>query len=124
MRRKLSIFAFLLEFLSNPTPFLFTLLLLAPSFRSTALATLLLKWLIDGIFYQRNALTPSVRTLCLLPLRDLLIPIMWCISALSSTVNWRGTTLSVGAGSVLSPQPERPLSRFRTLSAAQSSTQS
>lgn len=119
MRRHISPAAFLLELPSNPTPlFLWVLLFGQESLWPLATLALALKWLGDLQFYFQDTESPSLRSAALLPLRDLLVPILWTVSAFSTRVNWRGTTLKVGAGSLLSPlAQERALDTERTLAA-------
>ncbi len=104
MRRRISPGFYLAELTGNPTPFFLASMCVASSeaFRQL-LAAQLLKWTIDAIIYLRLSPHPSVRTLSLMPLKDLLVPIMWVLGGLRRTVNWRGRKMLVGAGSRLSP---------------------
>jgi ceramide glucosyltransferase len=119
MRRHISPVAFLLELPSNPTPlFMGVLLFGQQSLWPIATLALVLKWLGDLQFYYQDSKDPSLRSATLLPLRDLIVPILWAVSAVSTRVSWRGNALKVGAGSLLSPLVQKAeLDTERTLAA-------
>lgn len=104
MRRHLAPAAFLLELFSNPTPLFFALVIWSsPPLAHLALFGVLLKWTGETVLYVKGTHQPSLRTIAVLPARDCLMPLMWCLSATYRRVNWRGTHLRVSAGSRLSP---------------------
>ncbi|MCH2108599.1 MAG: glycosyltransferase [Polyangiaceae bacterium] len=104
MRRRISPFFFLAELIANPTPFFLTALLLgSQDIQCLAASGLAVKWLADIGVYLFLGREPQVETLLLIPLKDLLVPLMWATSALRQTVNWRGNKMLIGPGSQLLP---------------------
>ncbi len=119
MRRRISPFFFVAELTANPTPFLLGLALVSDAhLRVWALAAQLVKWIVDALIYLRLARSPCFPTLALIPVKDLLVSVMWLVSALRRTVAWRGHRMLVGPGSRLMPledrqQPRHTWSRLR-----------
>jgi ceramide glucosyltransferase len=58
------------------------------------------------IRYLRGSL-PGVTGLVITAFKDLWVVGLWLYAAVNTTVNWRGNTFRIGAGSRLSPLPER-----------------
>lgn len=107
MRRRISPFFFVAELCAHPTLFLIALIASTRSELLTiALGGLALKWAVEAVVYFRLARQGSLSTLALLPLRDLMMPAMWALSAVRRTVAWRGNRMRVGAGSALLPPDE------------------
>ena len=103
MRRRISPGFYFAELSANPTPFLLALASLEPNPEArVTLVVLLAKWLVDSLVFLRLSPTPHVVTLALIPIKDLLVPIMWVLGAVKRTVNWRGKLMLVGPGSRLS----------------------
>lgn len=104
MRRRISPAFFCAELSVNPTPFLLALVVVSDGrIRSLALMAQAAKWGLDAIVYLWLSFAPSGRTVVLIPLKDLLVPVMWGISAFKKTVRWRGHEMLVGPGSLLMP---------------------
>lgn len=102
MRRRIAPLSFFLELSTNPTPFLLASLpFLRGQTLGIALGAQLFKWTMDLIAYVCLSQRPSIRTALLIPLKDLLVLFMWCVSAVKRTVNWRGHVLWVGPDSRL-----------------------
>jgi ceramide glucosyltransferase len=107
MRRRIAPLLFLAELTANATPFLLaSLLLLDETAWHVAWAAQLFKWTVDLLAYARLAESPSLRTAALIPLKDILVLLMWAVSGLKRTVRWRGNVMSVGPGSRLEPVRE------------------
>jgi|GEM_PF-3340330 len=106
MRRRIAPGFFLGEVFANPTPFLLALVFFSPEpLQRWGLFFLSAKWALDGLLYVALAERPSMRTLVLAPMKDLLVPIMWAISGVKRTVQWRGNRMLVSEGSRLTPLP-------------------
>lgn len=104
MRRRISPFFFCAELSANPTPFLLLLAWVGGGpLREFAVLAQLLKWTMDAFVYLRLARKPQGLTLALMPLKDLMVLVMWFVSALRKTVIWRGHRMLVGPGSRLMP---------------------
>lgn len=104
MRRRIAPLSFLAELTANPTPFLLgSLLFLEGRTWNLALGAQLLKWTLDLLAYASLAERASFKTAALLPLKDVLVLLMWIVSALKRTVRWRGHVMWVGPGSRLTP---------------------
>lgn len=103
MRRRIAPGFYLAELSANPTPFFITLALLDDSNPSTWLTAQLAKWICDAYVYARLSPSPSLPTLILMPVKDLLVLLMWLFGGLRRTINWRGQRLLVGKGSRLYP---------------------
>lgn len=107
MRRQISPLFFVLELGANPTPFLLLLAALASDdLRLYALLAQAMKWTVDAVIYLSLAVAPSGKTLLLIPLKDILVLVMWSISLFKRTVDWRGQKMLVGPGSRLLPLEE------------------
>ena len=48
---------------------------------------------------------PDFMDIPLIPIKDLVVTLAWAVSAVKSTVQWRGNAMRIGQGSVLSPVP-------------------
>lgn len=117
MRRRISPFFFCAELMANPTPFLLLLLVSSDgSLRALAGCLVLLKWLVDAVVYRLLSPQPRLRTLLLMPFKDAMVLTMWLVSALRTTVIWRGHRMLVGPGSRLLPLPENARGRSSRLS--------
>jgi ceramide glucosyltransferase len=104
MRRRISPGFYLAELTANPTPFIIGWGLISPSHLIPWVAAAQFgKWACDAIVYLCLTPRPSYKTLSLMPLKDLLVPVMWAAGGLRRTVNWRGHRLRVGPGSRLFP---------------------
>lgn len=104
MRRRIAPLSFVAELMANPTPFLLgSLVFLEGRTWNFALGTLLLKWMVDLLAYTILAERASIKTAALLPLKDILVLVMWMVSAVKRTVRWRGHVMWVGPGSRLEP---------------------
>jgi ceramide glucosyltransferase len=104
MRRRIAPLSFFAELSANPTPFfLGSLFFLEGKAFDVAFVAQLLKWSLDLFAYLRLSERPSLKTAALLPLKDLLVLVMWFVSAFKRTVLWRGHLMWVGPGSRLSP---------------------
>jgi ceramide glucosyltransferase len=121
MRRQVSRVAYLIEVLLTPGPLLMSLLavgLWSPE-RGIDLgwlaACVLLDQLIDYVTYCRMAGKPApLVTLLINPLRQWLTLAIWALGWFVQSVEWRGKTYRVGAGSRL--RPLAPLSAPSTTS--------
>lgn len=104
MRRRIAPLSFFAELTANPTPFLLSSLFLVDGKAlDVALGTQLFKWALDLVAYFSLAQRASFRTAVLIPLKDLLVLLMWAVSAVKRTVLWRGNVMWVGPGSRLEP---------------------
>jgi len=114
MRRRISPKLYALEPLLNPIPWLLaasaaTVLNHAPLLGLSAanwvgllLGGILLKCASDGWVARRLGRRAfSASDLAWIPIKDLLISLVWTIGAVKRTVNWRGNQLRIGHGSVL-----------------------
>lgn len=120
MRWKILGYKYLSELIFNPILLSFIPLLVeGPSQRSLILlgSVTLVKgageWYIGRSIHFRVPLLAYL----LVPLKDLLIGLIWLLSMVSNTVHWRGKRLRIGDGTILSPlSPDRMwMRRFRTL---------
>jgi len=108
MRRRLSP-AYFGEPLLNPVPFLLALALadegaVSGGMVGMALAGIAAKVVADALLARalRGEALP-LRSVILIPLKDLAIAVIWILGLFRRTICWRGNRLRVGAGSVLSP---------------------
>ncbi len=110
MRRRIAPRSFFLELSANPTPFLLASMpMLEQRALLLACATQTLKWSMDLAAYICLSQKASLRTAALIPIKDILVLFMWCVSAVKRTVSWRGHTMWVGPGSRLSPVRSEPV---------------
>ena len=103
MRRRIAPGIYAAELLANPTPFFLALIILDPTWSFTWAVAQLSKWMCDAFVYARLSPSPSLRTLSLMPIKDVLMPVIWLLGGLRRTINWRGQRLLVGVGSRLYP---------------------
>ncbi len=104
MRRRIAPACFLAELSANATPFLLLSMLAGDrSVFGIALGAQVGKWLLDVVFYANFARHPQLKTALLIPLKDLIVPILWVVSAVKRTVCWRGNLMWIGPESRLSP---------------------
>jgi ceramide glucosyltransferase len=114
MRRRISPKLYALEPLLNPIPWLLAasaaialnrepLLDLSPAtWLGLLLGGGLLKCASDGWVARMLGRLPfTASALAWIPIKDLLISLVWAIGAVKRTVNWRGNNLRIGRGSVL-----------------------
>jgi ceramide glucosyltransferase len=114
MRRRISPKLYALEPLLNPIPWLLAstaafaladeplLGLSATTWVGLLLGGVLLKCASDGWVARRLGRRAfSASDLAWIPIKDLLISLVWTIGAVKRTVNWRGNRLRIGRGSVL-----------------------
>lgn len=112
LRRRLSPVSFALEPLLNPA--LFSSLLAVAGHPLVALAAITGKIASDALLARRLlGRWPRVTDLALVPVKDLLVAVIWVLSGLRRTVEWRGQRLVVGRGTVLRLSP-RPADEGRT----------
>ncbi len=104
MRRRIAPAFYLGELLVNPLPFFAGLAVIGgPEFAALAALGMALKWSLEAIAYTRLTPQSSKASLLLLPLKDLLMPLIWAAGGLRTQVSWRGNRMRVGAGSRLYP---------------------
>ena len=114
MRRRISPGLYALEPLLYPTPWLIVLIALAllgggVELAFVALGGLVAKCTSDALLAQKlRGVSPDPFDLAWIPLKDLLVTVLWVVGALRSTVKWRGHTMRIGPGSVLEPVPKAP----------------
>lgn len=122
MRRWLSPWTYLGEPLLNPTVTLGLAAALAlprvlrerPDLVATAslwaaAVGILAKCSSEAWLHRRlNGRSPSLRELALMPVKDLMVMGLWLAGLFDREVHWRGHTLRVGPGSVLTAAPVRP----------------
>jgi ceramide glucosyltransferase len=109
MRRRLCARAYVLETLLNPVAWI--ALSLAASLRggfdaravACALAAAALKAGGDAAVSRRLGIALHPAHLLLVPVKDLLVAVIWIAGAFRRTVDWRGNRLRIGAGTELSP---------------------
>jgi ceramide glucosyltransferase len=114
MRRRISATLYALELLLNPVPWLLVAALAiaihhqplfgmpAPALVGLLLGGVLLKCASDRSVARRLGRQAfSVSDLAWIPIKDLLIALIWAVGAVKRTVNWRGNQLRIGRGSVL-----------------------
>jgi hypothetical protein len=72
-------------------------------------------WLDARLLTHLRGASVALRHLACLPLRDLVLPMIWVYSLCSRTTEWRGERFRLGHGSMLTPivpvLPERALGR-------------
>jgi ceramide glucosyltransferase len=115
MRRQVSRVAYLVEVLLTPGPVLMSMLLLGLWFPQTDIdivwvgASVALDQVMDFVTYSRmtGKVAPLV-TLLVNPLRQWLTLAIWALGWFVQTVEWRGKTYRVGAGSRLRPLARLP----------------
>ncbi len=121
MRARIAPAAYLGEALLNP---IFWGLLAAASLGrdglgasalACALGVTAAKMLADAVVLERlRGRAGLARLLAWVPIKDLLVAVLWPTAALRRTVAWRGTSLRIGRGSALrAVAPERPRLRRR-----------
>lgn len=111
LRRHIAPHYFLAEPIANPTPFLLGWLLSVLGEPATFALTspalpfglLLVRWVIEASSIRRFSPDTDVKTLLLMPVKDLIVPLMWLASALRTRVSWRGHHMRIGSGSRLRP---------------------
>lgn len=104
MRRWIAPGFYVAELLVNPLPWLALLAWLGgPLVFAGALVALAMKWLVDALVYYKLSGELPVRTVVLLPLKDLLQPGIWAVGAFKVRIRWRGNQMRIGPGSRLFP---------------------
>jgi ceramide glucosyltransferase len=104
MRRRIAPLSYLMELGANPAPLLLgALCLLDGAYFVVGLAALGFKWVLDVFVYRRLSAQPQIKTIALIPLKDMLVFGIWMVSAVKRTVRWRGNVMWVGPGSRLEP---------------------
>jgi len=113
MRARIAPVAYLGELLLLPTPLVLVWAVAAaadgfPVASAVAASSVLaLRTLTDGLVIRRLRRTPmATRRLLLCPVKDLLLFAAWILGACRRTIDWRGTRLIIGRGSVLHPAVE------------------
>lgn len=102
MRRRIAPGFFVAELLAQPLVFFVPLVLSQePRWVVVSGCGLCVKWLAEAGMARHLAGSLSVRSLLLLPLKDLLVAMMWVVSLFRRTVRWRGKVMLVGPGSRL-----------------------
>lgn len=117
LRRHIAPFFFVLELTANPTPFLLAwvacvwdnqaVLPLGLDSALLPLLLLLLKWGIETANVRLFCPETGLLTLSLMPVKDLLVPLMWIVSAVRTRVSWRGHQMRIGPGSRLVAAEEK-----------------
>lgn len=115
LRRHIAPLFFVLEWTANPTPFLLGWAVLAGGSAFPLgldspvlpLGLLLLKWAIEAANVRLFCPETGMLTLALMPIKDLLVPFMWVVSAVRTRVWWRGHQMRIGPGSRLLPVEEK-----------------
>lgn len=120
MRRRISPWAYAGEPLLAPTPW-------ALAFAAAAGAAGAAAWAAAGLLLAAAAVAGQgvllrhlrgpfpLRRLLWLPVKDLLVLALWPVGALRRRVDWRGTPLVIGPGSVLSPAEEPVLADYPSM---------
>lgn len=114
MRRRISPGVYLGELLLSPTPWLMSLMALATLARDgwlglAALVGLLVKCASDARVARRlRGVAPGVLDLAWIPVKDLVVTVLWGVGLVRRTVRWRGHVLRIGPGSALEPIAKAP----------------
>lgn len=115
MRRRIAPAAYAGELLLAPTPWLAAFAVsatadgLGPAAPAAALAGLAFQVAVQGLLVGRLRGRPlPLRRLLWLPVKDLLTFALWPVGALRRRVWWRGTPLTLGPGSALTPARAEP----------------
>lgn len=110
IRRRMAPLAFLTEPLLQPV--WWAAALAAAGRPALALAIVLAKVLSDSLLARRlrGASFPP-RGLFLVPVKDLLLAVLWAVAAFRRHVRWRGNALRLGPGAVLLDAPHRRRAR-------------
>jgi hypothetical protein len=105
------------ELLINPTPFFAAVAVLgfvgfsalgigSLAWASLGVAGIVTKAALDvALTHRLRGRAPSLVAVGWLPLKDLMIAVLWAVAAVRRTVVWRGNRMWIGAGTVLSPMP-------------------
>lgn len=113
LRRRLSLLGFVGELLLNPTPWLVLVALLGPPpLAGVALLAIGAKIASDALLSR--LLSGSALPLRHLPwilVKDLSTLLMWAVSALRTSVVWRGNRMRIGAGTRLTSDRQVPTAR-------------
>lgn len=116
LRRHIAPQYFLAELIANPTPFLLGWAVAASDHPGAPfglpsavlpLSLLLVKWTIEVATVRLVCRETGALTLALMPIKDVLVPFMWVLSAVRTRVTWRGHQMRIGPGSRLLPIEEK-----------------
>jgi ceramide glucosyltransferase len=105
MRKNLNIFHYMLELITNPV--FLALIYSFASFNTKGLLiflnTVLLKTLIDIDIARTLKSGFRYHQYLLLPVKDIVMGILWLVPFINNKINWRGSTLRIGKGTRLQP---------------------
>jgi ceramide glucosyltransferase len=106
MRRRISPLAYLAELLMNPIPFCLGLFAFSRlDFVVIGVLGLIAKCVSDGLLIKKLRGSVDLSDLVWIPIKDLLILVVWLLGIVKRSVTWRGNRFRIGAGSRLYPAP-------------------